>query len=188
MQHIAERRKYDEVKWTVFDKNLLEKVIEDHNLPGQLSEFLEESKMTEINSMVSELLGLRPPAWLIVHKTTQTILQLAEIGNVIIIGRGSNVVTAHLKNVFHIRLVAPLEDRIRHMQDIFDLTRKEAIARIRKDDKLRKHYLQHHYHKNIEDKFLYHLIINTHLLPYDEAAEMISAHVIRKFPQYFSTE
>ena len=43
----------------------------------------------------------------LVHKTAKTILQLAEMGNVIIIGRGANVVTAHMNNIFHVRLVAP---------------------------------------------------------------------------------
>ena|ERR1035437_819421 len=185
---LQKKRKNEQVKWTVFDKNLIEKVIEDHNLPGKLSEYLEEDKITEINSMVSELLGLHPPVWLLVHKTAQTILQLATMGNVIIVGRGANLVTAHMKNVFHVRLVAPLEERIKHIQDIFNLSRKEATVRIKNDHRMRKHYLQHHYHKDIEDKFLYHIIINTHLLPYEEAAEIISTHVMKKFPQYFRTE
>ena len=185
---LQKSRRLEEVKWTVFDKNLIEKVIEDHNLPEKLSPYLEEDKITEINSIVSELLGLHPSAWLIVHNTAKTILQLAEMGNVIIIGRGANIVTTNMKNVFHVRLVAPLEDRIRHIQDIFHLSRKDAIARIQKDDLTRKHYLHHHYNKDIEDKFLYHIIINTHLLPYEEAADIISTHVIKKFPQYFLTE
>ena len=185
---LQKKRRHEEVKWIVFDKNLIEKVIEDHNLPGKLSDYLEEDKITEINSMVNELLGLHPPAWLLVHKTAQTILQLATMGNVIIVGRGAHLITTHMNNVFHVRLVAPLEDRIRHMQDIFNLTRKEAIVRIKKDDVIRKHYLKHYYHKDIDDKFLYHIIINTHLLPYEEAAEMISTHVIKKFPEYFRIE
>ena len=185
---LQKNRRYEQVKWIVFDKNLIEKVIGDHNLPEKLSEYLEEDKITEIKSMVNELLGLHPPAWLLVHKTAQTILQLATMGNVIIVGRGAHLVTAHMNNVFHVRLVAPLEDRIRHMQDIFNLSRKEAIVRIKKDDVTRKHYLKHYYHKDIEDKYLYHVIINTHLLPYEEAAEMIGTHVIKKFPEYFRIE
>ncbi|MDR3611269.1 MAG: cytidylate kinase-like family protein [Ignavibacteriaceae bacterium] len=173
------------VKWAIFDKNLIEKVINDNNLPDKLTEYLEEDKITEINSMVSELLGIHPPVWLLVHKTAQTILQLATMGNVIIIGRGGNIVTAQMKNVLHIRLVAPLEQRINRIQDIFNLSRKEAKERIKKDDDIKRHYLQHHYHKDIEDKYLYHIIINTYLLPYEEAAEMICAHVLKQFPHYF---
>ena len=185
---LQKNRRYEQVKWMVFDKNLIEKVIGDHNLPGKLSDYLEEDKITEINSMVNELLGLHPSAWLLVHKTAQTILELANMGNVIIVGRGAHLVTAQMNNVFHVRLVAPKEDRIRHMQDIFNLTRKEAIVRIKKDDVIRKHYLKHSSPKDLADKFLYHIIINTHLLPYEEAAEMISTHVIKKFPEYFRLE
>jgi hypothetical protein len=182
---LQKRAKDEHVKWTLFDKNLIEKVIEDNNLPEKLNAYLEEDKITEINSIVSELLGLHPPVWLLVHKTAQTILQLASMGNVIIMGRGSNIVTAHMKNVFHIRLVAPLEERINRMQEIFKLSRKEAKESIKKDDEIKKHYLQHHYHKDINDKYLYHLIINTQLLPYEEAADLICAHALKKFPQYF---
>jgi Cytidylate kinase-like family len=185
---LQEKRINDQVKWAVFDQNLIEKVIEDHNLPRKLSEYLEEDKLTEINSMVSELLGLHPPAWLLVHKTAQTILQLATMGNVIIVGRGAYLITAKLNNVFHVRLVAPVADRIKHIENKLNISHKEATERIKDDYRKRKHYLQYHYHKDIEDKFLYHIIINTHLVAYEEASEIISNHIIWKFPQYFRTE
>jgi len=35
----------------------------------------------------------------------ETILHLAEQGNVILIGRGANLVTRELQHVFHVRLV-----------------------------------------------------------------------------------
>jgi hypothetical protein len=184
-ERLQRTAKDEYVKWTLFDKNLIEKVLEDHNLPEKLTEYLEEDKITEINSVVNELLGIYPAAWLLVQKTAQTILQLASMGNVIIIGRGSNIVTAHMQNVFHVRIVAPLEDRINRIQELFKFSRKEATERIKKDDAIKKHYLKHHYHKNIDDKYLYHIIINTHLTSYEDAAEIISTHVVNKYPQYF---
>ncbi|MDR3667641.1 MAG: cytidylate kinase-like family protein [Ignavibacteriaceae bacterium] len=187
-EFLQQRRINEQVNWAVFDKNLIEKVIEDHNLPGKLREYLEEDKLTEINSMVSELLGLHPPAWLLVHKTAQTILQLATVGNVIIVGRGAYLITAKLNNVFHVRLVAPIAERIKRVEDSFNISHKDAIEVIKDDYRKRKHYLQYHYHKDIEDKFLYHIIINTQLVKYEEAADIISTHVIHKFPQFFRAE
>ncbi len=175
----------DFVKWTVFDRNLIEKIIEDHNLPGQIAKYLEEDKFNAINNTVNELLGLHPPEWLLIHKTTQTIMQLASLGNVILVGRGANVITAQMPNVLHVRFVAPLHDRIKHIREKFDLSEHDAQERIKKDDAMRRHYLYHHYRKEIEELYLYHLIINTHFVPYKEAAELVCSYLIKKFPQYF---
>jgi cytidylate kinase len=169
----------------VFDKNLIGKILEDHNLPGQIAKYLEEDKVKAINNAVDEMLGLRPPEWILISKITQTIMQLASMGNVVIVGRGANVITHSLPNVLHVRLVAPLPDRIKHIQEKFDLTEKAALERIKKDDAMRREYLFHNFHKEIDDHYLYHLIINTHLIPYDEAAELISSYVVNKFPQFF---
>lgn len=39
-------------EWAIFDKNLIEKVIEDHNLPDKLSNYLTEEKHSFLNSMI----------------------------------------------------------------------------------------------------------------------------------------
>ena len=91
--------------WTVFDRNLMEKVLKDHNLPERLAKFLPEDRMTELQDVMDEVFGLHPPSWTVVHQITETILQLAELGGVILIGRGGNVITSKLPNVFHVRLV-----------------------------------------------------------------------------------
>src|SRR5512134_998166 len=96
--------------WTVFDRNLMEKVLKDHNLPARLAKFLPEDRMTELQDIMDEVFGLHPPSWTVVHQITETILQLAELGGAILIGRAGNVITAKLPNVFHVRLVAPLEN------------------------------------------------------------------------------
>jgi hypothetical protein len=168
--------------WTLFDKNLINKVIEDHQLPAYLSKFLEEEKHSEIFSLMSEYLTGEPGTWSLVKKTSETIQEIAEIGNSIIIGRGANIVTAKLNNVFHVRLIALTEDRIKHVQEYYGFKRNEAIEFIENDDIARKKYLQKHFHKNIDDPLIYHLVINTSMLDYKNAAELIADAIIKKFP------
>ena len=57
-------------------------------------------------------MGLHPSSWTLVQQTNATILQLAQMGNVILVGRGATVITSKLNNVFHVRLVGSLEKRI----------------------------------------------------------------------------
>jgi len=174
------------IQWTVFDKNLIEKVLQDHQLPQRLSKLMEEKKYSAVQSITSELLGGQPSIWSLVHKTTETILQLAQIGNVIILDRGANVITSKLRNSFHIRLVSPLEDRISHVQNLYNFDRKDSIDYIKKEDLDRNDYVMNYFHKDINDPLLYHLVINTHMITDEEAAEIIGKAVMKKFPDMFS--
>jgi hypothetical protein len=174
------------IQWTVFDKNLIEKVLQDHQLPLRLSKLLEEKKYSAVQSITAELLGGQPSIWSLVHKTTETILQLAQMGNVIILDRGANVITSKLWNTFHIRLVAPLENRISHVQSLYNFDKKSAMDYIKREDLDRKDYVINYFHKDINDPLLYHLLINTHMISDEEASEIIGKAVIEKFPEMFS--
>ena len=76
--------------WAFFDKNLIEKVLADHDLPAHFRSFLENERASSIDTMFGEILKVHPSNIKLLHKTSQTVLQLARYGNVIIIGRGGN--------------------------------------------------------------------------------------------------
>ena len=171
--------------WVYFDKNLINKVQEDHNLPERFCKFLLDERLSNLNSLVNELLGLQPSKLKLLHKTNKTIYQLAEFGNVIIVGRAANIITANLKNTFHVRLVAPLNDRIRNAQRLYNISVKESADFIKHEDKQRTDFVLHYFHKDITDPMLYHLVLNTSLLTFDEIAETIGSIVIKKFPKIF---
>ena len=144
-----------------------------------------EGKYKHLNAVVYEMLGLKPAEWTIVHKTTDTILQLARMGNVVIVGRGANIITAKLKNTFHIRLIASLEKRVEHIKELMDMNEKEALTYIKKEDENRKKYLKSYFHVDADDPLLYHMTINTDLLTHRGAAYLIAEAVVQKFSHLF---
>ena len=180
-----EYSEFEGVRWAFFDRNLIEKILEDLNLPGQISGFMQEGKYKHLTSAVYELLGLKPAEWTIIHKTTDTILQLARMGNVVIVGRGANIITSKLKNTFHVRLIASLERRVEHIKKIMDINEKEALNHIKKEDENRKQYLKSYFHVDIDDPLLYHMTVNTDLLTHEGAAYLIAEAVVLKFSHLF---
>ena len=164
--------------WTVFDRNLMEKVLEDHDLPARLAQFLPEDRVSYLEDILADLFQAYPPSQTVVRQTTETVLKLASLGNVILIGRGGNVITARLPNMFHVRLVAPLEDRIEYSRKSYDMTKAEARKFCRREDFGRKRYLKKYFHADINDASQYHLIINTGLVSYDDAAKIIGDAVL----------
>lgn len=179
-------KKKDSPDWTIFDKNLIDKVLEDHNLPSSLRKIMEEEKYSMIKSIANELIAGQPNSWTLVHDITETILQLAQIGNVIIVGRAANIVTLNLTNAFHVRLISEMNDKIKHVMKVYNLNRMDAIDFIKKDDAARQKYAKTYFNKNVDDLTLYHLVINTHLVSDKEAAEIIGGAVLSRFPKMFN--
>jgi len=173
--------------WTYFDRDLIEKIMEDHNLPGHFRKFLAEEKPTKIDSWFGEILGISPSKISLLHKTTHTIMKLAEFGNTIIVGRASNIILSNKSNAFHVRLVAPLNFRIENATKLYNVDHKAAAEFIKQKDEERKNYFWKYFHKSIDDPLLYHSVINTNLLAFEEIAEMIGHCVIKKFPAFFSS-
>ena len=160
--------------WMVFDRNLLEKVLEEHHLPARLARFMPEDRVSGLEDTLDELFGLHPPTWTLVEKTSDTILRLAELGNVIVLGRGGNIITSKLEHVFHVRLVGSLEHRIQFIQADRKLSKQEALALITREDEGRRKYLKRYFHKDIDDARLYHLVINTPAVGCATAAKLIA--------------
>ena len=107
------------------------------------------------------------------------------MGNVVIVGRGANVITAKLKNTFHVRLIASLEKRVEHIKELMDMNEKEALTYIKKEDENRKKYLKSYFHVDADDPLLYHMTINTDLLTHKGAAYLIAEAVVLKFSHLF---
>jgi cytidylate kinase len=115
-----------------------------------------------------------------VEHITQTVWRLAIMGNVILIGRGSNIISAHLPHVFHVRLVAPLRERVRQVEKYYQVKPAKAAQMVQELDEARRRYLRQYFRTDIDDPLQYHLTINTAHTGYEKAARIIANLVIDK--------
>jgi len=168
-------------EWTVFDRNLVERILEEHHHHKGIAQFMQEGHKAMFTDAVEETLGLHPGSWTLVQHTKATILKLARVGNVIIVGRGSNVVTGKLPNAFHVRLVGSVERRLKLLRKLHKLDEKGALHFLKKEDEARRRYLKDHFDKDIDDPLLYHMVVNIDMVPLEDVARMIGNEVIRRF-------
>ena len=127
----------------------------------------------------SDIFGVHPPTQKVVQQTAATLLQLAELGNAILIGRAGNIVTAKLPHVLHVRLVAPLDDRIERICRDDNKSPAEARRFCLEEEQARTRYLKTYFNADINDPLQYHLIINTSLVGQENAARLIGDSVLR---------
>lgn len=159
--------------WKLFDKNLIKNVLAEHKLPRRLARFMVEDRASEVAEMMDQLLGTHPPTELLVRYTAETVFRLAERGNVILIGRGANLITRKLPQALHVRLVASLEKRVERIRLIRDVPKATARELIRREDRARSRYLKKYFGVTIDDPLNYHLVLNTDLISFENAARLI---------------
>lgn len=122
------------------------------------------------------LLNLHPSVkeWRIYQTHVEGLIQAwAYKGEAVIVGRGGQMALRGWPDVFHIRVVAPLEMRIAHLQQKENVSAESARARLEASTKTRARYLRRSYGVQIDDPTLYHLIVNIGLLGLPQAISLV---------------
>lgn len=178
------RRAGEMLGWDVLDRELLDLMAEKFQLPRSALGLVDER-----NSFWSvEVFGkwLEPclvtQSEYILH-LGQIILLAAQNTNSVFVGRGAQFLLPAEKGLT-IYIVAPLRDRIRHVQEFLNCSEDHARRYIRDTDKGRRHLVKTHFDKQIGDPHLYDLVINRAHTSIDEAAELIAEQCRSRFADF----
>jgi CMP/dCMP kinase len=105
-------------------------------------------------------------------------------GNMVIIGRGSQVILKHQAGVIHVRIVAPLEDRIQYVSKVIKETktasggshelRRAAQELISERDAASADYIRRFYQVDWNDPLLYTMVLNMGHLNIHQAIHAIT--------------
>ncbi len=126
------------------------------------------------------LLGIEPDetaqqAYL--RAVRRVIENLAQEGNVVIVGRAGQSILQKHEGVLHIRVVAPFDVRVRRIVAAHGISETAARAQVRDSDRYRADYLRRFYNTAWDDPTLYHLVINTGHMDLDTAAAVVCAAI-----------
>ena len=103
----------------------------------------------------------------------QIIKRLADEGNVVIIGRGSQYILRDCKDAFHVLLVAKKADRVKFMETHYDLSPKEAGTVVNQKDKRRVNLYRKFGKEDYDRPHLYHLVVNWSKQDLEVAARIV---------------
>ena len=102
------------------------------------------------------------------------IQEYAESGDVVIAGRGGQVVLKDYPDVLHVQVQAPVEVRIKNLMERTGVDYDEAEQQVIHSDRQRTRYMKHFYDVTWDDPGLYHFVINTGKTSQDMAVYLIS--------------
>ena len=105
--------------------------------------------------------------------TTKVVNDLYHQGDVVIIGRGANVILAGTPGVVHVGLLAPIEMRVETMMQREHLDRDEAEVYVRELDEAWVTYFRKFFKTSPTDPARYHMMLNMEKITAKTAAAAI---------------
>lgn len=159
--------------WEVYDRQLIERALQEHLWPKKLAETITEEKRFFLDEVMDDMFNLRPPSWLLMPQVIETAVKLAMEGHAILVGHGATIVTAEFPNVFHVRLTGSVRARIERVQREGNLDYEVAARTVKRYDRKRERFLKAHFRARPDNELRYDLMVNTDRISIADAAIII---------------
>ena len=108
-----------------------------------------------------------------VRMLNEVVRAVARHGNVVILGRSGYAILAGLADVLHVRLQAPLDDRIELVRNATNVSLLEATALVKENDKMRKAFVESFYRVPWESALAFDIALNTSRVPVNVATDWV---------------
>ena len=171
--YLSEEDETADYGWILYNKDFCEKMAGTHDVPDRETYPRHAATCQPVDDYISAILCTHHGDRALFRQTSQTIRTLARLGNAILIGRGSNFITADLDNTFHVRLIGRESNRLAYIQRTQNLSKSAALSYLHLTDHQRRDYVKSHLQKNIDDPHSYHAIVRTDDIQDDLLARMI---------------
>ena len=179
--------------WRVVDNEFVARVAERAGLPESTVALREERApgfrewlVRALSRAAPELIAppiQSPPAELeeaeLVRVTESVVADLAAEGRVVLVGRAAPAVLGMKGDALHVRVIAPRADRVRAVMSRRGVDAATAQRMMEEMDGNRERYHREYYDRDWADPAHFHLVLNTGLLGYDAAGDVVVDHARR---------
>ena len=108
-------------------------------------------------------------------KTISAIIrELGARGDIVILGRGSQMILADLPQALHVLCLAPQQLRIERLAQREGIAPEQAAHRVADSDRARRAFHRKFWRVDVDDPALYDLTVDTSRLSYEVAAELVA--------------
>ena len=189
------RRVAEQLGWTVVDKEFVGAVAARAGVPVEAVAAHEE-RVPSLMARLARALAVSSPEMFVplaetggepdettlVAVTERVVREAAAHGRVVLVGRGGQAILSGTprEEALHVYVTAPRAERVRVVAARLGVPEPEAARTVDTTDADRDRYVQRHYRRRRDDPANYHLVVNTALLGYDGAADLIVAAARRR--------
>jgi cytidylate kinase len=167
--------------WQPYERELIDKIVEDHDISEKVIETIDTKKREEINEFWRNVLTDYPSQVSVYQKLVRTVRGLSIHGRAIFVGRAGVMITRDLKYGIHLRFVAPPSYRIHKIMEKAGIRdRLEAEKLVERKDKERHEFLTQYLKFEATNPASYDLTINVARVSNEEIAQMVVSLLANK--------
>lgn len=101
------------------------------------------------------------------------IAQIADEGDVVILGRGSQYILDDHPDAYHVLLIDEYDNRVAFIEKNYEMSKAQAAAWVSREDKRRRNLYQKFGKTDYDDPFLYHLVLNMGRFEIEQACRQV---------------
>jgi len=163
----------EQLELDFFHREIIQKMAESASISERLLETLDEKGISFLDDWISTLVNkkhLWPDQYL--RHLLRVINAIGRHGGVVIVGRGTSFILPPEANL-RVRVVAPLEVRVRNVARDFKVSYDDAERRVLRTESDRRAFVRKYFHEDVASAENYDLVLNTEKLSVDTAVEAI---------------
>jgi cytidylate kinase len=162
------------IQWKVISKEVFFESAKELKMnPEQVMKTLNQREKFTFEEIIKAFNDKRYKSEQTIAKTTREVIyHFAANGYCIIVGRAGNIIAKDIKTALHIRLIAPLEYRIKTIMDNNQLSREKAIEFIHEFDEERAAFRETIFGDKVQEE-MFDLILNRNSFSNEAMVEMI---------------
>lgn len=175
----------DKLGYTFADSDIIQKIAEEANVSPHWVESFEKEAGTKLSRVISTMVSQR---WvdrilkdehgyldekIYLDYLILIIAQMADEGNVVILGRGSQYILDDHPDALHVLLIDEWDSRVDFMKNQYDMPRNKAERVVNAEDRRRMNLYSKLGKRDYDHPSLYHLVINMHRFTLEQAMDLI---------------
>ena len=175
----------DQLGYTFADRDVIQRIAEEAKVSPRWVESFEKEAGSRMSKLVSMMVSQRLVDRILKDERgyldekiyldylVLTIAQIADEGNVVIMGRGSQYILRDHPDACHILLVDEFEHRVKFMMDHYALSYKSAVATVSSEDKRRTNLYSKLGKTDYDNPQLYDMVLNMRRIDLKKASNLI---------------
>ena len=179
--HILAQRLTKDLGLDFFDQEIIQAIAENAHIRTSVVRTLDEKGVSAIESMITAITD-EQHLWRYEYldHLLRVIGAIGKHGHAVILGRGANFILPQ-EDILRVRIVAPLEVRIKNTAEWLNLSLAEAKKQVLKVESDRIAFIRKYFNADIDDPVNNDIIINTKNMSIDAAVDIVKAALKIKY-------
>ncbi len=175
----------DRLDYTFADSDIIQRIAKEANVSPDWVTSFEKEAGSRVSRMVSKMVSQRLVDRVLKNERgyldekiyldylVLIIAQIADEGNVVIMGRGSQYILDDLPDAYHVLLINDTENRANFLIEKYKLSERQATQMVNSEDRRRANLYRKLGKQDYDSPTLYHLVLNMAKLNMTAALDLV---------------